>query len=348
MKFFSSAKNKWTIILMIITVCIVGCSKSFKSAKNGKEISTLVTSVKENDAPKETGESAKLVGKHGNLVPLKPHWQSGDQTFDPDNTVYYKTYYNDFVRGLIMDIKFPDINIQEEIEDYFIISQNEDEKMGKVVDLFFDNRTLEIDEEILKNLFYSNGYDLYFHNSIINDLHVRFIEINIREGVSLYPSRILIQTWDKEHIYLQDITGPIPRKIRSFIAVGIKEEIQLVIHSSGFSVDYISEEELSFWIFRDSYWILAPMDLQIDSTHAHNTNDMYPDEDRDLLFEPVYYKDGIVYRPSIQGDGLNNYTYRLGKLEETEKNKSFKLIAISEVEGRTLEDTGCYIEFKIN
>lgn len=144
------------------------------------------------------------------------------------------------------------------------------------------------------------------------------MEIKEIDGLSLYPSYILIQSWNNEYIYLQDITSPIPRKIRSVITLDDRQEPKMIVHSSELSPDYLSEEELSFWTYRDSYWILTSMDFKIDSSNAHSAGDMYPDLNRESLFNPVYYQDGIVYQPSIQGDGINSYTYRLGKMEEIE------------------------------
>lgn len=307
-------KFRSIIILILLVVCVYGCSN--KTEKRS-------------------------------YTPVTVKWQLRDIDYDPYDTIYYKTYYDNFVRGFIMNIKYPDINIQEKLEDYFIIKENSDEQMNMLVDMFFDDRTINIEEEELKDLFYSHGYFLYLSHENIQDIQVRFIEIQEIDGPSLYPSRILIQSWDEEHVYLQDITGPIPRKIRSLLVIDNKKSPQVIMHSSGSSDDYVSEEELSFWTYRGSYWILTPLELEIDTSHAHSAGDMYPDIDRSTLFEPTYYRDGIVYRPSVQGDGLHSATFRLGKMEETEKNKSFRLTAIYESLGRTVEDRGAYIQFEI-
>lgn len=281
-------------------------------------------------------------------TPSQCQWQAEDQPFDGNDTIYYKSYYDDFVRGSTVNFEFPEINPQDNMDDYFVVDDNEFDRIDKIAAVFFDNRTIAMDEKSLEDLFNKHNYEIYFNGGVIDALQFRFIEIRESDGISLYPSRILIQSWDSEHIYLQDITGPSPRKIRSFITITNREAPQLIVHSSGFSKDYISEEELSFWVYRGSYWILTPLDLTINSSHAHSANDRYPDIERETLFEPVYYRDGIVYRTSIQGDGLNAYAYRLGKMEEMEKNKSFKLIAIQDLQRKTIEKSNCYIEFEIN
>ena len=331
-------------IFLILIICVVGCSNNnYENRENIAE-----TSIENNDVLKNMEEALSPESNRGELKPLKPQWQADDRTFNPEDTIYYKTFYDDFVQGSIMDIKFPDINHKDNLDDYFIMNQNTEEKWDSLVSLFFDNRTIEIEEKVLRDLFFSFGYEIYFHSSNIDDLCVRFIEICEINGLALYPELILMQSWDNDYIYLQNITAPIPRKIRSFIVLDNSEEPRLIVHSSGLSESYLSEEELSFWSFRGSYWILTSIDLTIDSSHAHSAGNMYPDEDRNNLFEPTYYQDGIVYRPSVQGDGLHSYTYRLGKMEEMEKNKSFKLIGIRDVEGRALENPGCYITFEIN
>lgn len=330
MKFLSTSNLIFSVLFIILILFFIGCSKD----------SDIVQS--------NNGVSAEAFIEEKSLVPLNPQWKPEDRTFNPDNTVFYKTYYNNFVRGYIMDMKFPEIILNKEIDDYFTMNQKGNKNTDNLVDLFFDPRTIEMDQKNLIKLFYSYGYEINFHNTSIDDLNVRFVEIKEIDGLSLYPSCILIQSWDNEHIYLQDITSPIPRKIRSVIILDDRQEPQIIVHSSGFSPDYISEEELSFWAYRGSYWVLTSIDLKIDSSNAHSAGDMYPDIDRESLFAPVYYQDGIVYRPSIQGDGLHSYTYRLGKMEEIEKNKSFKLIGVREVVGRTLEDSGCFLKFEIN
>lgn len=282
-------------------------------------------------------------------TPMEAQWQMGDTVYANDDTIYYKTYYDNFVRGRIMSIRLPEVNLQKNLEDYFNVDDHIVEGTYVLADMFFDNRTIEMEEEKLKDLFYSHGYYLYLHNAESDNLHIRLVEIQEINGLSLYPVCTLIQSWDDKHIYMEDITGPIPRKIRSFLIVDNKEELQMIVHSSGLSLDYVSEEELSFWTFRGSYWVLSPMNLEIDTSHAHNTGDLYPDLDRDKLFPVVFYRDGIVYGPSIQGDiaGINQYTFRLGKMEELEKNKSFRLIGIYENMGKTYTDNHCYIQFTI-
>lgn len=85
--------------------------------------------------------------KKKKLVPMKPQWKSEDSIFNPDNTVFYKTYYNNFERGYIMDMKFLEIKLTKEIDDYFTLNQNGNRYSNNHVDLFFDPRTIEIDQK---------------------------------------------------------------------------------------------------------------------------------------------------------------------------------------------------------
>ena len=234
------------------------------------------------------------------------------------------------------------------MESYFVV---EDYVKGlcSLADMFYDNRTIEMDEEDLKAMFYEHGFYLYLYNTELRGMSVRIVEIQELERGSLYPSLILIQTWDDEHIYLEDITGPLPRKIRSILTIDNKETPQMIIHSSGLSVEYVSEEELSFWEFRGDYWALIPMELEMDTSHAHNMGDLYPDDSRDELFPTVYYRDGIVFRASMKpytwyGDKM---AFRLGKMEEVEKNREFRMVALYDLGCRPYEEDNAYIQFTI-
>ncbi|MDL2301954.1 hypothetical protein LJC58_06330 [Lachnospiraceae bacterium OttesenSCG-928-D06] len=353
MKYFLKRRCRTIKILHMILSMIIftGCAGSSEYAEDKREAGSFEVSDNNEQAKIETEESVESELEE-KLIPLKAQWQQGDKKYDSEDTIYYKNFYDDFVRGFIMYMEFWDVNLQEEMEDYFFVDQNTFDKMDRLVDMFFDYRTIEMDEEELKALFYDHGYEIYFHNAEIHNLHVRFVEIGEIGGLSLYPTRILMQTWDAEHIYLQDITGPLPRKIRSLLVIDDKEAPQLIVHSSGVSLEYVSEEELSFWTYRGTYWVLAPIELEIDTSHAHSAgSDLYPDMDRDTLFEATYYRDGITYRPSRQGDGqVHHTTYRLGKMQQVEKNKCFRLIAIYEnvgESGKTSEKSTCYIEFTI-
>jgi len=45
----------------------------------------------------EKTESYVNVDKQKSLTPLIPQWRPEDLTYGPDYTIYYKTYYYDFV-----------------------------------------------------------------------------------------------------------------------------------------------------------------------------------------------------------------------------------------------------------
>lgn len=283
-------------------------------------------------------------------VPGTMQYDDKVMSYDPNDTIYYKAYYDDFNRGLVMQMDTsPDMKLQDELEDYFIDKNEWYEPLDYLVSMFYDDRTIEMGEDELERLFWEHGYDISFHNAEYEDYHLRFVEITERKGMSLYPVRILMQTWDDEFIYLQDITGPIPRTIKELMMVDRDGIWQMVVHSSGFSRDYVVEEELSFWEFHGTYWILIPMELRIDTSHAYYLGDYGPDLDRDGLFEAIYYRDGIAYRPSLQNTNFygDKAVIRLGVMETVEENKRFRLEAVYEVEGRTVRKPGCYIQFEI-
>ncbi len=270
---------------------------------------------------------------------------------DSDHSIYDKDYYDSYGVGKIMYIRFQEENLQQDLEDYFEVG-NYAEGPEILADMFLDKRTCEMTEKELKDLFYRHGYVLYLHHKIADGLHIRLIEVQEMDGLSLYPIRVAIQTWDEEKIYLEDITAPIPRKIRDFLIIEEEDALRMVIHSSGVSVNYEAEEELSFWEFGDNgRWDLTPMELEMDTSHAHNTGDGYLDLDRDELFPMVCYRDGITFGVSRQGNMSANGidTFRLGKMEETEKNKSFRLYGIYDNLGRPYVWAygDCYIQFHI-
>lgn len=311
--------------ILILSLFVVGCS---------------VQNIERDVAEKETEISKR--------TPLKGNLQS-DSCYDIQNTIYSKDFYKDHLPPWVMDIRCPEVNLQEDMEDYFNV-ENHIRGIQTLADMFFDNRTIEMEEEELNALFYSHGYYLYLHNAEVNELHIRIVEIQEMGGLSLYPSEILIQAWDDQNIYLEDITGPVSRKVRSILAIDDKENPQMIIHSSGLSVDYVSEEELSFWEFQGSAWTLIPMALDIDTSHANFVNsNLYSDSDNGELFPIIYYPDGIVFRAFRHSEGREpyEYTYYMGKLEEVEKNKSYILREVQHNDSRPFVSYATYIQLTI-
>ena len=340
------------IINIFVFIWFTGCSKSTLTPE---EIHPVETNVNQSsEIVFEELEIENAGNTASQRTPMKPQWQDGDTLYDVNDTIYYKNYYDNFTEGYMMDIRFCDVNLQKELEDYFLVDQNSFDVNDKLVALFYDNRTIEMSEDELKELFFKHGYELSLHHAEFANLHVRFVEFRELDSLSLYSSRIFIQTWNEEHVYVEDITGPFPRKIRGIILIDDKEKPQLIVHCTSVSNEYVAEEEISFWEFHDTYWVLIPMNLKINTSHAHIAGDNYPDEDRNVLFEKKDYRDGIVYKCSVQPglpshNGVDYYTIRLGVLEEIEKNRKFRMIAIYDVMGRTEIDSGrdCYIEFCI-
>lgn len=335
-------------LIGLVCLVLMGCTSDAEIVKEGEAPERSEQSADQNEPPEESEKTSEqdeteemedeknraTEEKKHTLVPMKYQWQEGDMDYDPEDTIYYKTYYDDFVRGKIQHIEYPDINIKGELEEYFL-HEDDFERWDNLVEMFFDYRTIEMPEEELKSLFYKHGYSLCLQSTEMQDLHVRFVEITEIGGLSLYPTRIMIQTWDADHVYLQNITSPIPRKIMSIFSVDNREPYHMVVHSSGLSRDYVDEQELSFWEYRGTYWALVPMNL---------------DMDRDELFEAFYYRDGIAYRPSRQLDIIYSVTVKLGKMEEVKKNKIFRLVAVYESEelGAIEWSSGdTYIQFEI-
>lgn len=344
-------RNRKIFLLVLLCITLTGCTANTESVKKSNEVEEAGYVSDFDESEENIGKTDySIMEERHTLIPMEYQWQEGDMDYDPNDTIYYKNYHENFVRGRIWDMEYPDINIKDELEGYFLY-EDDFEKWDNLVEMFFDYRTIEIPEEELKSLFYEQGYLLCLQSAKVEDLHVRFVEITEMGGLSLYPTRILLQTWDEDYIYLQNITSPIPRKIMSFFVIDDKEPYQMVVHSSGVSRDYVDEQELSFWEYRGTYWALVPMELEIDTSHAHISGEnFYPDLDRDELFEASYYRDGIAYRPSRQNDhAVNTYTVRLGKMEVVEKNRVFRLMAVYEAEelGTIEWSSHTYIQFEI-
>lgn len=341
------------ICLFCSMLVITSCSRqdntdAGKQEKiNGLPDNIIVLSEETAEVPETLSSPEKSAGKI-QRTPVERVYD-GQSDYDIYDTVFSKDYYDYGTAGWQMFIRYPEVALREDMESYFII-ENHIEGLQVLADMFFDNRTIEMEEEELKTMFYEHGFYLYLHNTELRGMSVRIVEIQELERGSLYPSVILIQTWDDEHIYLEDITGPLPRKIRSILTIDNKETPQMIIHSSGLSVDYVSEEELSFWEFRGDYWALIPMELEMDTSHVHHYVTQYPDLNmEELVFPTVYYRDGIVFRASMQYE--NKYgdqrVVRPGKMEETEKNRAFRLVALYDSVCRPCEDSNTYIQFTI-
>lgn len=352
-------RNGKSILAVLLCLALAGCGNG---ADGGRESGVLGEAEQDVDQSESLGESepsAHLYEEMENAEenspsPKEKHvrypapikWQEGYHGYDPEDTIFYKSYYDDSISG--RHIKYPKIHMRDELEEYFLYRYDA-EKWDNLVEMFFDERTVEMPEDELEDLFYEQGYVLSFQSAEIADMHVRFVEITELGGLSLYPSRIMLQTWDENSICLQDITSPLPRKIQSFLVIDDREPYRLVVHSSGVSEDYAVEEELSFWEYRDVQWSLAPMDLKIDTSHAQTGGESLSfDGSGEELFEASYYRDGIAYRPGRQRMGDHYVTVRPGKMEEVEKNRIFRLKAVYEADtGTTVRADDIYIQFEI-
>lgn len=286
----------------------------------------------------------------GGRKPMPYEYVPDLMDYDVEDTIYYKNYYDNFVGGLVEHMDYsPRMEMRGELDDYFT-DDSEIFQLDYLVSMFYDDRTVEIDEKELEQLFWDHGYLLSLHNAEYKDYHLRFVEITEKNGLSLYPFRILMQTWDDDSIYLQDITSIVPRKIGDLMVVDDGDVWKMIVHSTGLSREMVVEEELSFWEFTGTYWVLVPMELRIDTSNAHGMGiSSYPDLDRDELFEAVYYRDGITFHPSRQS--MNKYgdkwTLRLGVMEVIEENRKFRLIPVCRAEGRMVKLAGIYIQCTI-
>lgn len=347
-------KNIFSVVTVAIGILFLTGS-AFKVTCNNTE----AESKTDPSAQKVAAETASEHNKEeeSGRIPVAAQRDPEIPVYDPLDTIYYKDYYTCLDPPGLMDIEIPkQREVQEILEDYFVEDGSKLTQMDYLVDMFYDNRTIETSEEELEQLFWEHGYLISFHNAEFQDFHMRFVQITEKDGLSLYPVRILMQTWDDNFIYLQNITGPIPRKIMNLMVINDEGVWKLIVHSTGFSKEFIVEEELSFWEFIGTYWILVPMELEINTENAYIMRSYYTEGlmdtsvDTDELYEAVYYRDGIAYRPSLQSHNRYNgkLIYRMGIMEEVVKNRSFRLISVLDgAEGLTVEGSESYIEFRI-
>ena len=131
----SIIRNGKITLLVLFCMVLVGCVANAEDRKKSdvlEEAEQFVdrsepleeswTSVDFDKLKESTVEIDNSIKEEGyTLIPMEYQWQEGDRYYDPEDTIYYKTYYDDFVRGKIRHIEYPDINIRDELEEYFII-----------------------------------------------------------------------------------------------------------------------------------------------------------------------------------------------------------------------------------
>ena len=92
--------------------------------------------------------------KDSSRVPSVMQPDTDVMTYDPEDTIYYKTYYDDFSEGKIMYIDYaPHMEMKEELE-----------------------------EAELEELFWVHGYSISFHNTEFREYHLRVVEITKKMG----------------------------------------------------------------------------------------------------------------------------------------------------------------------
>ncbi len=246
---------------------------------------------------------------------------------DEENTIFWQDFYDSYSIGLERDVEYHiPICIQDSLEDYFTL-RDSNERLWHPKDIycmFYDNRTIEMEEEELEMLFLQNGYELSICQGECKDYQVRFLQYRQKDSHLLYPERIIMQTWDDWHIYVQEITGPMQRKVMDLISVDDRENPIIIVHTTSLTRDYVSEEELSFWEFNGNFWSLVPMELEIKYTEYVLGRNPEPGNMEDLNL--IRYPDGIAFRtvvqPSNAGGGI--FYLQADQMEEIEKNRSFQ------------------------
>ena len=316
------------ILVCLLVLLLFGCSDSSSSIEQ-EEHETGVE-LEENELTVENGQSNSTIGDKGKndysmLEPKEYEYQEGDYEADFNKSIFNTNLYDDVVIYKEAKVEYPRIGLKPELEDYLVESDWKGEgKYDDLVAMFYDKRTLEMGEDALLDMFIDYGYFLYFHYGKADSLNFRIIEIQERDSLSTYPCRIVAQSWDEEYIYVMDMTADIPRKVRNLMVIDDREYPQMIIHASGFDGNYVAEEHLLFFAFKRTGWVPCHIELEFSE----------PEE-----FVVTYYSDGIAFSPGRlkeTGSYVNFKTYRLGASEEIAKNRSFRMLTISEVVGVTV------------
>lgn len=246
---------------------------------------------------------------------------------DGEDTIFWQDFYDSYSIGLLRGVEYHiPICIQDSLQDYFSL-RNPDEMPWAPKDIycmFYDNRTIEMEEEELEILFLQNGYELSICQGECKGYQVRFLQYRQKDSHLLYPEHIIMQTWDDWYIYVQEITGPMQRKVMDFISVDDRERPLIIVHTTSITRDYVSEEELSFWEFNGNFWSLVPVELEIEYTEYVLGREPELGKVEDLNM--ICYPDGIAFRPTIQFSSSGGVIFYLkeDQIEEIERNKSFQ------------------------
>ena len=118
-------KHKIGYILMLFVTCLFLTAILLKKHTGNEKEQTIGYSTGENTETveyipevivNETNDSAVEEGR----MPAPIQYDPEIMDYDPEDTIYYKTYYDDFHEGKIMNIKYsPHMEIRKELEDYF-------------------------------------------------------------------------------------------------------------------------------------------------------------------------------------------------------------------------------------
>ena len=349
-------KKRLIMALLLVGLMVVvyqngiGIGRTFAK----KEISNALNEI--DDEINEAREDSK-----GKRVPvgyryLDKYAFAPDEGFkDRKNTIFWQDFNEEYesILGLPPRVRYRiAICLQDSLQDYFLLQDSDALISGPdkgIYCMFYDERTIDMKEEELEQLFFQNGYELSICKGKCGEYQVRFLQYREKDSYFLYPEHIIMQTWDDSHIYVQEITGPMPRKVMDFIGVDDRKNPLVIVHSTSRTRDYILEEELSYWEFNGNFWSLTSVDLEIEyiqnvfgeESEVGNTEDL----------NPIYYPDGIAFRTMVQHTSSSKVTLylKLYGMEELEKNQSFQFKLVQE--SLALVDLDLYpmgwVKFKI-
>lgn len=345
-------KQRFVSILLLAGLLVIVYQTGIKTDRvlqDEKEVKTenMVLNA-DSEMPQE--EAWETVGAEEEVTAKSRPWErtpvryTGEYSdtmgiLDSENTIFYQDFYKDYhfpyPRGINYFIA---VCPQDSLEDYFnqaylYASGEPSSELNRkdIYCMFYDDRTCNMGKEELEILFLQNGYELSICEGACKGYQVRFYQYGVKDSDRLlYPRHIIMQTWDDENVYVQDITSDMQRKVMSFISVDDRENPLIIVHSTAMTREGVPEEELLFWEFDGNCWLLVPLELEIECFMKTARGKTEPGRIED--FNPIYYKDGIVFRTAVcveDENGIVSYL-KLCDMREINKNKTFQFALCEE------------------
>lgn len=216
--------------------------------------------------------------------------------------------------------------IYKEILNEYILERNRNGNysIDSIMSLFYDPRTIKLDKKELTELFsienpnvYVDFFEIHFDSELTSRVYtIQFNPIN-----PTWPSINIVQTWDNENIYCQEIGTVSPRRFTNIIKLDQQDKSEKLLiwcYNLGVGCQDISTE-LQYWEFKDSRW--TPCELNFNFEPGFIFEEYYVGEEKRSSIAHTIYPDGIAFYDSI----LASCYYRFDEIETLEESKIFRV-----------------------